>query len=60
MNALQLDFQGIVGSPSLSRVTRNALREPPTMTVSNAVPNETKLHDMRTIYIYMSILQAVR
>jgi hypothetical protein len=43
MNALQPDFQGLVGSNSVSRVTRAALRGPEKGPVSNAVPDEAKL-----------------
>lgn len=40
MTALQPDFKGIVGSHSVSRVTRTALREPEVRPVSNALPDE--------------------
>ena len=40
MSALQPDFQGLVGSHSVSRVTRTALREPEVRPVSNALPDE--------------------
>ena len=40
---LQRELDGLVGSSSVSRVRRNALREPRILAVSNAVPKETKL-----------------
>ena len=41
--AIQRELDGLVGSSSVSRVSRNALREPRVLAVSTAVPNETKL-----------------
>ena len=56
--AIQRELEGLVGFSSVSRVRRNALREPEYFPVSNAVPNETKLQ-YQYITTDMSILQTV-
>jgi hypothetical protein len=42
-SVLQRELEGIVGSPSMSRVRRSALKEPKIYPVSNAVHDATKL-----------------
>jgi hypothetical protein len=51
MNALHQDIQGLADFPSFSKESKTALRGPHTKPVSNGVPNETKLHDIPTIYL---------
>ena len=41
---LQRELEGLVGSSSVSRVSRSTPRETEYITVSNAVPNGMKLH----------------
>jgi len=40
---LQRELEGLVGSSSVSRVSKSALRKPEKFPVSNAVRDETKL-----------------
>jgi len=42
-SVLQRELEGLVGSSSVSRVSRSALREPEKFPVSNAVRDVTKL-----------------
>jgi len=42
-NVMQRELEGLVGSSSVSRVSRSAPRKPEKLPVRNAVPDGTKL-----------------